>query len=379
MALNKFVDTDIKEWMKIGCSELNAIDATCTNMTTDVLNCQNIVADNMTIPMGGDLTLHDMTSTGTLTSNINDIGTNWTMSQNGIHLRFDNSRSNNICRFEVRNGSYLNQTGCGSAGTGYENFTSSGATLDIPGAITNNTIIDQQLCNGHDGNNYARGFGRITYANEDWTPIAHGSRIEFTLCRNGTTFMRAHLTLNGENIIIGRTDGTNYSLPMTRGIQDQYLISDGSGVMTFKSRPFAELFWVNNAVVTVVPFNTWTPVTIASTSNVTLVDFTNNSLGRLTYTGTVSRLFKLSHSGTFLGTTATDVRACVGFILNGITFVTGAKNCWETINNVENYTSSIQKITTLNPGDFIEIGVINETNTDSLLVRNCNLEIIAIY
>ena len=152
------------------------------------------------------------------------------------------------------------------------------------------------------------------------------------------------------------------------------------GQLTIANHPVGEFFWTNNnTATTITTIATWTAVAgIASTSDITASQFTHNALGRLTYTGTATRQFKITHCGTFIGTSSANVVACVGFMKNGV-FLTGAKNCWESVNNDENYTSSVQKITTLSTGDFIELGVINETNTDNIIIRNCNLEIVALF
>ena len=122
----------------------------------------------------------------------------------------------------------------------------------------------------------------------------------------------------------------------------------------------------------------WTAVTnIPTAINIDNKQATGSLSGRLTYTGATTRRFLVNYSGTFIGTSNLDTTTCCGLMLNG-SFIGGTKQCWRSVNDTEEYSSSGSRLLQFSTGDYVELGVINETGTDSIVIHHFNLSMVAL-
>ena len=124
--------------------------------------------------------------------------------------------------------------------------------------------------------------------------------------------------------------------------------------------------------------NVWTAVTNVPTAiNLGNKQVTGSLFGRLKYFGAKTRRFLVNYSGTFIGSSNLDTTACCGLMING-SFVPGTKQCWRSVNATEEYSSSGSRLLQFSTGDYVELGVINETGTDAILVHHFNLSMVAL-
>ncbi|MFN5181441.1 MAG: hypothetical protein ACK5D5_00285, partial [Bacteroidota bacterium] len=169
-----------------------------------------------------------------INGNSNITGSNYLGTSNNISVRF---RTNNIQRLVIDSNGYVgigisnpitplhvaaNADGTGivmqnsvnsSQGGGFYALKSRGA-VGSPSAILNGDMIGAFGSIGHDGSNFSNPSTEIiSYATENFTSSAKGSKLVFRTTKNGTTGATDHLTITDEgNVGVGSSGTAFYPL-----------------------------------------------------------------------------------------------------------------------------------------------------------------------
>lgn len=98
----------------------------------------------------------------------------------------------------------------------------------------------------------------------------------------------------------------------------------------------------------------------------------SHSIGRLTYTGGLTREFVISASASVNSVTTNSVTIAVRIAKNGVTIPESEAKATTSANG-RNENFYCQAITTMNPNDYIELFVANQTNANSLLATDMNV------
>ena len=166
-----------------------------------------------------------------------NIGADWFIEQVGTRLEVKN-RTSDSQYWSFNSGGFVNQIG-GNGGTGVE-YKAGNGPVSAPTATTNTNIITSIFSNGYNSTAYARAGSLLFTATENWTAVANGSKFDVQINETGTKDPDTFLSVQGTGIVIGKT-ATNYTLPVARGTNGQGLISDASGVLTFRN-VFSSIF-----------------------------------------------------------------------------------------------------------------------------------------
>jgi hypothetical protein len=98
----------------------------------------------------------------------------------------------------------------------------------------------------------------------------------------------------------------------------------------------------------------------------------SHSIGRLTYTGGLTREFVISASASVNSVVTNSVSISVRIAKNGATIPESEAKA-NTSASGRNENFFCQAITTMNPNDYIELFVANQTNANSLLATDMNV------
>jgi len=165
------------------------------------------------------------------------------------------------------------------------------------------------------------------------------------------------------------------------GTNGQYLIVAG-GVPTWATIPsfipsYVEMYQNNNAGATVIAATgTYVKVNLtASVAGEKTADWTVDANNRMTYTGALTRVYKLD--STVGGVTGNNDYVGAMFYKNGVALPkTTSYGAWDNLG--DRSLASTQGLVSMATGDYLELWMANLDATDSITVNQVNIQAIAV-
>jgi hypothetical protein len=281
-------------------------------------------------------------------------------------------------------------------GNGYACIKTRG-TLASPTAVLNNDVMLNIRMLGHDGTSNGIGAEIRTFADENWSVGNHGTRIEFRAQGIGEAKSEADVrninnsnitncfNLNTEEIDVvslqvgGASNPNRYLFPTDKGAPNSTFRFDASQGVEFVQNAYSETYFFDNASITSQsPTDTYIAVAGARTSGLNSLFTPGGTL--ITYTGTKTRTFKACINVSWIAGSNSNEVYKLALFKNGVLV-----NSSQIASMLDNATSGFPRNATseclvqLSQNDTLEARVKNTQSTQSVVVKDMNMNVVEIF